>query len=78
MARLSDRNMSPQVIRSLKSRAAADGSSAEAEHGEMPRKVLLEREQNFASRAKELRERLKSSIDGSETIRADRDRDSVP
>lgn len=78
MAQLTVRNVSPQVIRSLKRRAAAHGRSVEAEHREILRKVLLEGEQNFASRARELRERLKSSIDGSETIRADRDRDSVP
>lgn len=77
MARPTDRNVSPQVIRSLKSRAAAGGSSAEAEHREILRKVLLEGEQNFASRAKELRERLKSSVDSSESIRADRDRDRM-
>ena len=75
MARLIVRNVSPQVIRSLTSRAAAHGRSTEAEHREILRKVLLEGEQDFASRARELRERLKSSIDSSETIRADRDRD---
>ena len=77
MAQLIVRNVSQQVIRSLKSRAAAHGRSAEAEHREILRKVLLEGEQDFASRARALRERLKSSIDVCETIRADRDRDSV-
>ena len=77
MAQLTVRNVSPQLIRSLKSRAAAHGRSAEAEHREILRKVLLEAEQNFASRAKVLRKRLRSSIDSTEIIRADRDRDSV-
>ena len=77
MARLTGRNVSPQVTRTVKSRAAAHGRSAEAEHREILRKVPLEGKQNFASRARELRERLNSSIDSSETIRADRDRDSV-
>jgi len=77
MAQLTVRNVSPQVIRSLKSRAAAHGRSAEAEHREILRKVLLEGGQDFASRARALRTRLKSSIDSSEVIRADRDRDSM-
>ena len=77
MAQLTVRNVSPQLIRSLKSRAAANGRSAEAEHREILRKVLLEAEQDFASRAKVLRKRLRSSIDSTEIIRADRDRDSV-
>ena len=76
MAQLTVRNVSPQVVRSLKSRAAAHGRSAEAEHREILRRVLLEGEQNFASRAEVLRQRLRSSIDSSEIIRADRDRDS--
>ena len=77
MAQLAVRNLSPQVIRSLKSRAAAHGRSAEAEHREILRTVLLEGEQDFASRARALRTRLKSSIESSEAIRADRDRASV-
>ena len=77
MAQLTVRNVSPQVIRTLKSRAATHGRSAEAEHREILRKVLLEGEQDFASRARALRTRLKSSVDSSEVIRADRDRDSV-
>ena len=77
MARLTVRNVSPQVIRSLKSRAAAHGRSVEAEHREILRKVLLEAEQDFASRARALRTRLRSSVKSSEVIWADRDRDSV-
>ena len=77
MAQLTVRKVSTQVVRSLKSRAAAHGRSAEAEHREILRMALLEGEKNFASRAKELRQRLRSSIDSSEIIRATRDRDSV-
>ena len=77
MAQLTVRNVSPQVIRTLKSRAAAHGRSAEAEHREILRKVLLEGEQDFASRARALRTRLKSSVDSSDVIRSDRDRDGV-
>lgn len=77
MAQLTVRNVSPQVVRLLKSRAAAHGRSAEAEHREILRRALLEGEQNFASQAKALRQRLRSSIDSSEIIRADRDRDSA-
>ena len=77
MAQLTVRNVSPQVVRLLKSRAAAHGRSAEAEHREILRRALLEGEQNFASQAKALRQRLQSSIDSSEIIRADRNRDSA-
>lgn len=77
MAQLTVRNVAPQVVRSLKGRAAAHGRSAEAEHREILRSALLEGEKNFASRAKALRQRLRSSIDSSEIIRAARDRDSA-
>ena len=77
MAQLTVRKVAQQVIRSLKRRAAAHGRSAEAEHREILRKALLEGEENFASRAKELRHRLRSSIDSTDIIRADRDRNSA-
>ena len=77
MAQLTVRNVAQQVVRALKRRAAAHGRSAEAEHREILRRALLEREENCAVRAKALRQRLRSSIDSSEVIRADRDRDSV-
>ena len=76
MAQLTVRNVAPQVVRALKRRAAVHGRSAEAEHREILRRALVAREENFASRAKALRQRLRSSVDSSETIRADRDRDS--
>ena len=75
MARLTVRNVTDQVVRALKRRAAAHGRSAEAEHREILRRALLEREENFASRAKSLMQRLRTSVDSSEVIRADRDRD---
>jgi hypothetical protein len=46
-----------------------------AEHREILREAFLEREEDFATRAKALRQRLRSTADSSEIIRADRDRD---
>ena len=77
MAQLTVRNLAQQVVRSLKRRAAAHGRSAEAEHREILRRALLEGDEDFASRSRELRQRLRSSIDSSEIIRADRDRNST-
>jgi plasmid stability protein len=78
MAQLTVRNVSEQVVRALKQRAAAHGRSAEAEHREILRKALAEGEADFQARAGALRRRLRSSVDSAETIRADRDRDSRP
>lgn len=75
MAQLTVRKVAQQVVRALKRRAAAHGRSAEAEHREILRAALLEGEENFADRAKALRGRLRSSVDSSDLIRADRDRD---
>ena len=77
MAQLTVRNVAQQVVRSLKRRAAAHGRSAEAEHREILHRALLEGDEDFASRARELRQRLRSSVDSSEFIRADRDRNSA-
>ena len=77
MAELTVRNVAPQVVRALKRRAAAHGRSAEAEHREILRNALIEVEENVASRAQALRQRLRSSVDSSEIIRAGRDRDSA-
>lgn len=74
VAQLTVRNVSDQVVRALKQRAAAHGRSAEAEHREILRESLLLMDQDFAARAKALRQRLRSSVDSSEIIRADRDR----
>ncbi len=77
MAQLTVRNVSAQIVRTLKQRAAAHGRSAEAEHREILREVLLEDEEDFAIRAKALRQRLRSTVDSSAVIRADRDRNST-
>ena len=78
MAQLTVRKLSRQLIDSLKQRAAASGRSAEAEHREILRKTLLPAEGTFADRARAMRQRLASSIDSTDTIRADRDRDALP
>lgn len=77
MAQLTVRNVNDQIVRALKQRAAAHGRSAEAEHREILRQALLEGEEDFAARAKALRRRLHSTVDSSEIIRADRDRDTA-
>jgi antitoxin FitA len=77
MTQLTVRNVSEQIVRTLKQRAAAHGRSAEAEHREILREALLEREEDFATRANALRQRLRSTVDSSEIIRADRDRDAT-
>ena len=77
MSQLTVRNVSAQLVRALKQRAVAHGRSAEAEHREILRQALLEGEEDFASSAKALRRRLHSTIDSSELIRADRDRDTA-
>lgn len=77
MAQLTVRNVKEQIVRALKERAAAHGHSAEAEHREILRKTLLRDEASFATRAAALRRRLRSTVDSSDLIRADRDRDHV-
>jgi antitoxin FitA len=76
MTQLTVRNVTKEIVGALKRQAAAHGRSAEAEHRDILRKALLEQEkENFAERARSLRERLSSKIDSSEIIRSDRDRD---
>lgn len=78
MAQLTVRNVAEQVVRALKKRAAEHGRSAEAEHRDILRESLLAGERHrssFACRAEELRRRLRSSVESTELIRADRDRD---
>ena len=77
MAQLTVRNVAEQIVRALKQRAAASGRSAEAEHRELLRAALLGGGEDFAARAAALRQRLRSTVDSSETIRADRDRDTT-
>lgn len=77
MAQLTVRNVNDQIVRALRQRAAMHGRSAEAEHREILRAALLEGEEDFVTRAKDLRRRLRSTVDSSELIRADRDRDTA-
>lgn len=77
MAQLTVRKLSEEVVGALKRRAAANGRSAEAEHRAILRETLLETEEEFAVRAAALRRRLRSSVDSTAAIRADRDRDSM-
>ena len=77
MAQLTVRNISNEVVSALKKRAAANGRSAEAEHRELLRAALLGADKDFAAQARALRKRLHSSIDSTEIIRADRDRDGA-
>ncbi|MCY4027214.1 MAG: hypothetical protein OXH75_12995 [Acidobacteria bacterium] len=77
MTQLTVRNVSEQVVRALKQRAAAHGRSAEAEHRDLLRKALVPEQGEFAARARVLRQRLRSSVDSSVLIRADRDRDTA-
>jgi len=75
MAQLTVRNVSAAVVHALKQRAAANGRSAEAEHRELLRVALLGSDEDFAARAQALRLRLRSSVDSTDIIREDRDRD---
>lgn len=74
MAQLTVRKVSREVVTALKQRATANGRSAEAEHREILRASLLGRVEDFAARAEQLRRRLRSSVDSTDTIRQDRDR----
>ncbi|MDE2973885.1 MAG: hypothetical protein OXU64_04035 [Gemmatimonadota bacterium] len=76
MPQLTVRKLSRQIIDGLKRRAARNGRSAEAEHREILRQALLPAEGAFAERAREMRRRLASGIDSTDTIRTDRHRDS--
>ena len=56
----------------------AHGRSAEAKHREILREALLEGESDFATPAKALRGRPRSTVDSADVILADRDRDDAP
>ena len=73
MAQLTVRNISEEVIDALKRRAAANGRSAEAEQRELLRTALLGADEDFAARAAALRQRLRPSLDSTNTIRAVRE-----
>lgn len=75
MPQLTVRKLSRQIVDGLKQRAAANGRSAEAEHRSILRQALLRDDGSFADRARAMRQRLSSSIDSTDTIRADRYRD---
>lgn len=77
MPELTVRNVSAEIVRTLKQRAATHGRSAEAEHREILREVLLAGDEDFATRAKALRGRLRSTVDSAEFVRTDRDRDTA-
>ncbi len=55
MVQLTVRNVSAEIVRTPKQRAAAQGRSAEAEHREILREALLEEKEDFAIRAQALR-----------------------
>ena len=74
MVDLTVRNVSEEVFTALRRRAEGNGRSVEDEHRELLRAVLLGADDDFALRAKALRQRLYSPADSTQTIRADRDR----
>ena len=73
MAQLTVRNVSEEMVDALKRRAAANGRTVEAEHRELLRAALPGIDEDFAARAEALRQRLRSSVDSTDIIRADRD-----
>lgn len=77
MSQLTVRDVSAELARALKQRAAARGRSAEAEHHEILRQALSQGADDFEARARALRERLRSTVDSTDIIRAERDRDDL-
>ncbi len=77
MAQLTVRKVDEEIVQSLRQRAAAHGRSAEAEHREILRETLLGDSRTFKDRAAALRQRLRSTKDSTDLIRADRDRDNL-
>ena len=73
MAHLTVRNVSGDLVAALERRAEANGRSLEAEHRALLHAALLGANADFAARAAKLRQRLRSSIDSSDIIRALRD-----
>jgi plasmid stability protein len=79
MAQLTVRKLDEEIVAALRRRAAANGRSAEAEHREILRKALLEDQStaSFLEASRRLRARLKTTVDSTAVIRADRDRDTL-
>ena len=77
MAQLTVRDVNAQVVAALERRAAANRRPAEAEHRAILHAALLADGATFADCARGMRQRLKSSVDSRETIRADRGRDGA-
>ena len=73
MAHLTVRNVGAAAGGALRRRAAASGGLAETEHRELLREALLGTDKDFVARAKGLRQRLRSSLDSTDIIRAYRD-----
>jgi plasmid stability protein len=76
MPQLLVRDVSIDVVKALKRRAAEHGRSAEAEHRKILEEALLARRSGFWERAAALREELRGRISGdsADLIREDRDR----
>jgi plasmid stability protein len=77
MSRLTVRNVSAELVRSLKQRAAAHGRSAEVKNREILSEALREGADDFEACAKVLRGCLRSALEMSEIIPADRDPDGA-
>ena len=75
MPQLTVRNVPALVVAALKAQAAAHGRSAEAEHRNILQRALQSDGSDFAARAAEMRQRIRSTVDSTETIRQERDRD---
>jgi plasmid stability protein len=80
MAQLTVRKLPDDLVVRLKVRAARNSRSAEAEHRAILEAVLADRQDEFWSRAAELRAatRGRQGTDSSELIRRDRQRDELP
>ena len=77
MAQLTVGRISRELIGVSKRSAAANGRAAETEHRGSLRASLMGREKDFTQRAEMLRWWFHSSIESSDTVRAERDREST-
>ena len=76
MSQLTVRNVSAEIVRSLKQRAAAHGRSAEAEHREILREALPEGADN-SRRGRKFCGNARFPVDTTEVIPANRDHDGA-